>query len=221
MKNKIIVFLALSLICCASVINAVVIVSTSCGLGAVQAAVDAASDGDTVQMPVGISTWTAGLRITNKAITVRGMGIEQTIIIDGTPASAPYPGPDDPFMITGAPGKPWRLSNFTLMGVQTDVGGVPYAIDMDGLCSGWRIDHMKFYDLGHTIDAYMYGLVDHCTFYVSRKVTSGGAIGAIGIGADTGDSGSWSRPLSLGTSAALYIEDCYFHFNDINFANII
>ena len=45
-------------------------------------AVSSAVNGDTVIIPAGTSTWTSGLTI-NKAITLQGNGIGNTIIKDG------------------------------------------------------------------------------------------------------------------------------------------
>lgn len=57
----------------------------------VQAALDAAKDGDTVQLPAGTVTWAANVQLKQKAVTLRGAGKDQTIIIDGTPTPGQAP----------------------------------------------------------------------------------------------------------------------------------
>jgi len=57
------------------------ITASSTSLSSVQAAVNAANDGDTVLIPAGSSTWTGALTI-DKSISVIGAGIGQTILTD-------------------------------------------------------------------------------------------------------------------------------------------
>ena len=46
----------------------------------VQGCVNAATDGDTINVPAGPATWTSPVTWTNKAIAVIGAGIDQTVI---------------------------------------------------------------------------------------------------------------------------------------------
>ena len=64
------------------------IVATDTSQVSVQAAVNRASDGDTVIVPAGSSTWTSRVYIGNKAITILGAGIGQTIITSALPTLA-------------------------------------------------------------------------------------------------------------------------------------
>ncbi|OGS28299.1 MAG: hypothetical protein A2297_09315 [Elusimicrobia bacterium RIFOXYB2_FULL_48_7] len=189
----------------------------------VQVQVNLAADGDTIQLPVGVSTWVHTVNIVNKAITIRGMGMDPvtgTVIYDGTPSTAPWNYPNNPFVITGQAGKPWRISNLTMSGVGLNGGE---GITIKGTCKNWRIDHIKFYDLGTPISSfysdYTYGLIDHCSFYVTQRVDTTGGIPAIMAGGN-GDQ-SWAQPLMQGTSNALFVEDCLFQFNDFGFSNIV
>src|SRR5437763_11310189 len=58
------------------------ITAASPSLSNVATAVSSARDGDTVVIPAGTATWTSGLSI-QKAITLQGNGIGNTIIKDG------------------------------------------------------------------------------------------------------------------------------------------
>ena len=58
--------------------------AASCSRQDVQSAIDAASDGDVVIIPPGSCTWNTAVTFSNKAITVQGAGIDQTIITDLT-----------------------------------------------------------------------------------------------------------------------------------------
>src|SRR5436305_9646444 len=66
---------------------------------AVYAAISAANDGDTVQLPEGTALWDKGWNTGHwskmKAITIQGAGIDKTIIRDGTSKAAG----DEPFEI--------------------------------------------------------------------------------------------------------------------------
>src|SRR5271155_3709150 len=66
---------------------------------AVLAAIRAAQDGDTVQLPAGTSVWSkgwnTGVWLPMKSITVSGAGIDKTIIVDNTSTSAG----DEPFFL--------------------------------------------------------------------------------------------------------------------------
>ncbi|OGS24850.1 MAG: hypothetical protein A2297_06410 [Elusimicrobia bacterium RIFOXYB2_FULL_48_7] len=185
----------------------------------VQAKINIAVDGDTIQLPVGISTWSTGITLSNKAITLRGSGVvdpSRTLVITRCTNTV---------TINGQDGKPWRVTNMVF---QDGVYGSSYrAIYVMGNCKNWRIDHCIFRDNISAIFArrgqgaanLSYGLVDHCTFYASFVMWSA-AFNSVQVGSD-GDT-SWTRPLELGTSNALYFEDNFFdypdHFNtNINF----
>lgn len=65
------------------------IAAASCSRTDVEAAISAASNGDTVTIPAGTCTWTNVLVIT-KAITLQGAGIGNTIIKDGQQTYGEY-----------------------------------------------------------------------------------------------------------------------------------
>ena len=88
---------------------------------AVWEAIDAAQDGDTVQIPAGTAVWTKGWNSGHgakmKAITIQGAGIDKTIIGDRGPCPAP------PFSLLGVEGKPFRVTGITFDGTDTPTPG--------------------------------------------------------------------------------------------------
>jgi hypothetical protein len=191
-----------------------VVYADSCSQGDVQDAIDAADDGDTVVVPADTCTWTTpasqtpAVRIYEKAITLRGAGIDQTIIVDGTDTGWYN---ESLIRVDGVQGKPFRITGFTFSEINR-----PAPVLIYGDCKRFRIDHCKFDNTteetstGISTSGDTYGVIDHCTFVESRVLVSGG-----------GDA-AWQQPLSLGTENAVYIEDCHFdrtHGNAIDANN--
>ncbi len=135
---------------------------------AVWDAINAAKDGDIVQLPAGTALWTRGWNTGHwakmKAITIQGAGIDKTIIRDDTSTTAG----DEPFVVTGVEGKPFRITGITF-----DGSGLPNAgtwageIVIGGNCKNFRVDHCKFLNMNRmmTIGGDTYGLIDHCYFH--------------------------------------------------------
>ena len=182
--------------------------AASCSQADVEAAIDAASDGDFVLIPAGHCTWTTpasnepSVTINQKGITLLGAGIDQTVITDGTTTE----WNETPLRVDGVEGKPFRITGFTFVGNgQNDSFPV---IQVNGECTDWRIDHIKFNDAKRAVSTsgYTYGVIDHCTF---SNQTYDFPYQAIAVSADDN---SWQRPLALGTANAVYIEDCLFDY---------
>jgi hypothetical protein len=174
------------------------IATTDTSQVSVQAAINRASDGDTVMVPAGSSTWTSRVYIRNKAITILGAGIGQTTITSALPtlrASAPF------YVSSGR--KAVRISGFSCVGGPGDQTGF---ISMSS--QNFRIDHCAFSNLTKRgVVAYStpnsWGVIDHCTFQKASGSPQGVSV--------FGDrDAAWNRPLSLGTINAVYIEDCTF-----------
>ena len=184
------------------------ITATSCSQADVQAAIDAALDGDFVLVPAGQCTWTTpaaytpSVTLNQKQITLMGAGIDQTIITDGTTIE----WNETPMRVDGVTGVPFRITGFTFIGNgQNDSFPV---ININGESHDWRIDHIQFNDAKRAISTSgeTYGVIDHCTFSNHAYDFPYQAI-SISAGDDV-----WQKPLALGTANAVYIEDCLFDY---------
>ncbi len=170
---------------------------------AVWAAIDAARDGDVVQLPAGTAAWSKGWNSGHgapmKAITIRGAGMDKTAILDHRAARS-----DTPFLLIGVEGKPFRVTGLTFDAKDwPDAGQAMLAVR--GTCKDFRIDHCAFRNADHVlaIEGDTYGLVDHCLFEAEQ--THGGNVQPVvlsGPGAP-----NYTKPLSLGTASAVYFED--------------
>jgi hypothetical protein len=172
---------------------------------AVWEAINAAQDGDTVLLPAGTALWTKGWNTGHsakmKAITIQGAGIDKTIIRDGTSRNAG----DEPFVIQGVEGKPFRITGITFDGTGLPDAGVwAGAMVIGGNCKNFRVDHCKFLNMDRmlTIHGDTYGLVDHCSFHVLNKNRLAQTIYYLGPGKE-----AFTKPLTLGTAQAVYFED--------------
>jgi hypothetical protein len=171
--------------------------AANCSQEAVQAAVNSASNGDTVNVPAGSCVWSSTLMVT-KRITLQGAGIDITNI-----TKSPAEGEVINLYQSGS-----RLTGFTFINGTARVDG-----------DGWRIDHCKFYSnnfmegvnvRGEREMDHSTGVVDHCEFYNTRVLVVGWA-GLL-------HHWSWAQPLNLGSSDdVVYVEDCIF--NATVFAN--
>jgi hypothetical protein len=179
---------------------------------AVWEAIDAAKDGDTVQLPAGTAVrtrgWNTGHWAKMKAITIHGAGIDKTIIRDDTSTNAG----DEPFDVKGVEGKPFRITGMTFDGSGLkNAGSWAGEIVISGNCKNFRVDHCKLLNLKRmiTITGDTYGLVDHCYFHALEN--KGGLAQTIyyyGPGA-----ANLKKPPSLGTDKAVYFEDNEAHFS--------
>lgn len=179
---------------------------------AVWDAINAAKDGDIVQLPEGTAVWKSGWNAKHwakmKSITIQGAGIDKTIIRTDTTRA---PG-DKAFVINGVEGKPFRITGITFDGT-----GLPNAgtwageIVISGNCKNFRVDHCKFLNMDQmmTITGDTYGLIDHCCFHALKK--KGGL--AQTIYCQGPGKSAFTRPFTMGTAEAVYFEDNEAHFS--------
>jgi hypothetical protein len=190
--------------------EAAVVTAASCQQADVQAAVNAAAHGDTVEIPAGTcewsttsgtsgSNWKAAVQIVGKTIHLKGAGVGVTTIVN----RVPYAWNTAAIHIGVPSSKTVRVSDLTIADLSTEVCAHYVLVDGSGT---FRLDHStiavsanKFGGYRYVIFLYSYGLIDHCTL--------ANALVAFANGADDG-AASWSTPLSLGTGAAAFVEDC-------------
>lgn len=191
------------------------IAAADCSSAAIQAAVNAAADGDTVTVPAcAAATWAGGVSIpSTKGITLQGAGADRTIIstgfslsIDTLPTRAPV-----------------RLTGFRFIRTNAST-----RVFMLGTAQNWRIDNNVFDDAGiagaytievgvkgnENLDSYNYGVIDHNRF-INRNYSTSIHVSWVRWGAaqlDRVASGDWvwSQPAQRGTAQAVYIEDNEF-----------
>jgi hypothetical protein len=162
----------------------------------VQAAINNASAGDTVNIPSGAFTWGANassLKI-GTAITLQGQGTNSTFI--NLAASGPTYGNGTINIYTSA-----IVKDFTINCV-----GSP-ATSFSATGTGWRITNIKYNGTGATSGYFCYtegamGLIDNCNL-----IGYGGTDEMIFM---RGPVNSWQTPDSMGTANAVYIENCIF-----------
>jgi hypothetical protein len=183
-----------------------VVNAASCSQADVQKATDSASDGDSVVVPAGSGTWATPVIIANKGITLRGAGINKTVITAATGHQ------QCPLAVAGVEGKPLRITGFTFNGTRS-IGGT---INLRGTCKDFRVDHCKISNTpsqaengrGVMAGGYSYGVIDHCVIVVPEP--GGAPYQAVSFVGD-GDA-AWERPITLGTANAAYVEDCIFYY---------
>jgi hypothetical protein len=144
--------------------------ASDCSQSAVQAALNQASAGDTVNIPAGSATWSGSIVI-NKGITINGAGTNSTqllnsqVLINGTEQSF--------FQIAPTTDSPITIKNIRFTQAS---GGVNCAINsFPGgavLPTKVRITSCLFESFNFAIMARsMFGVVDHCEFINNRVVS--------------------------------------------------
>lgn len=237
-RKVIVSFAAIYIYCTALNVEAAVITARSCSREDVQAAIDQATDGDTVRIPEGHCIWRSpescsgymgpnrctGVYIdsagTRRGITLAGAGSGKTIITDLT--TTRFDG--IAIFVNTRLGYPVRISqmSFNHDGFNESEGSLPSTIRVRGTTTELRLDHLDFNFAGDRkayaiyIQNRVYGVIDNCKFrgdsgYVAIQVSAEEE----GDVTDAGES-SWQRPLSLGTSDAVYVEDSEFIFNGLS-----
>jgi hypothetical protein len=162
----------------------------------INAALSASADGDTVRVPAGNFTWGDGGSVIwiTKRVTLAGAGQGSTNIQISSTAGTYGNGT---IRILGA----GTVRDMTIRGAT----GARTVFSTSGP-SGWRITAITY--LGVAGEGYFcyggenYGVIDSC------NITGGG--GSSELIFTRGPTNSWQTPSSLGTTDAVYIEDCVF-----------
>lgn len=205
--TRLLLILGLWVFGCLGISQAATINAASTSRTDVGTAVTASSDGDTVVIPAGTSTWTTGLTLT-KAITLQGAGIGLTIIRDGIASG--------------------YLINTTLVSNQvTRITGIEF--NDNGAAADWRfrfsgtstddrrirVDNCKFDSLSGPVFLFYttLGVIDHNIIigkssgvpaFMGHSINS-----SWGFGVDVGawGDGSFTNALGFGTEKFLFFED--------------
>ena len=206
MKTKRMLWFAMvaGLVTAATPASAAVRTASSCSQSAVQSAINAAVDRDTVVVPAGTCTWSAAVTVRNKTIILRGAGTRT----GGT--KIVYGGSNHSLLVIDAGAKTGRMdvSGFWFFGGDANYWGGT-ALWFDGPM-GWkrlRIHHNIFDNNKQWSvrgNAATYGLIDNNTFRGS----------AHGIEVEGRGDADWTTPLVLGTADFFFIERNTFAWND-------
>lgn len=167
----------------------------------VQSAYNVASDGDTIQLPVGTNTWISGITI-GKPVNVMGAGARQTKLVAGSSLVTSF------FTITGFSSTNLvRVSGINFDMVDSSKSS-RYAINVNSVqLERLRIDNNEFhYGYQQLEIGGSKGVVDHNYFYNPLKGISFTA----GTSAQADE--SW-RSMAAGTGDALFVEDNWFIYD--------
>jgi hypothetical protein len=211
-----------------------IISAASPALADVQAAVSAATDGDTVSVPAGTAHWASGLTIT-KGITLLGatscdtstaLGTanDQTIILDDNTTTTVYP--NTILNATLTQNQVFRLSGITFRGGTGNLVNAA-GIQVGGIAPGasgtgsFRIDHCDFDSLDRNTDVqvtgWLYGVIDHCIFHAATAVVGVRVWhDAWGGGTNQYGDGSWAEDPYFGSYQFVFLEDNCFNNSTTN-----
>lgn len=186
--------------------------AVECSNTAIQAAIDAAKDGDVIAVDAGSCTWTGSVTMPNtKGLKLIGAGSSATIInVNGNALN----------LQTSKNRKMIRVSGFTFR-----KNNAAKNLTINGDATNWRIDHNVFDDDGvygsYTIyldsnngntGSFTYGVIDSNRFINRNYATSIFIEWPLFTDAVNGD-WIWSQPAQRGTAQAVYIEDNEFSGN--------
>lgn len=199
---------------CSTVARASTVNAASCSSSDVQAAINSASAGDTVNVPSGSCTWTTKVSIANKGITLQGQttcsGTPASSCVDNTNISANLA--DNALEVTGASATNFvTITGFSFTATQGYGHGTVQVDSGTMFDVAFRIHHMHFIAPGSggggTIVAITnsYGLIDHVLF----DETGSDTYHMIDFFGDwiSGGFQSWNQATAFGTNQAVYVED--------------
>ncbi len=184
--------------------------AATCSQADITTQINAASLGDTIQVPAGSCTWSGASGVAPVVgLHLVGAGIGATNITDTTTGA----GFD---LISGSTTNFYEVTGFTFIAGVTKSRGM---VEVDGTMmspSSFRIHHNRFVanSFGPRLISItnVFGLIDHNTFDVGFN----GSVQSISTtGSSDGTDGGftpWMQPLSLGTNNAVFEEDNAFNY---------
>jgi len=192
------------------------ITAASCALADVQAAIAEANPGDTVIVPAGRATWDKNL-IIRKGITLKGMGIDSTVITCNYNGTGEIMNPGG-YFITYEPSspegdQPFRLTGFTFnLNNKSGTGGLLLRNPTSYHQTKIRIDHTKWDNVvsgGNIwwIYGYFWGVADNNHFDTPGRFRFYAL-----------DSITWSNEIfTFGSANNFYMEDNFIRAHNDDF----
>jgi hypothetical protein len=173
-----------------------------------------AQNGDTITLPPGTFTWSAGVTIT-KAIMLQGQGVSATIVIDDVQS------PNRLISFELVAGNLSRLTGIEFQdgGRTTYLSGNVFTVGSNTNGSQFRMDHCKWAENvnGSPLFDTVIGVVDHNVFVRgTQNAEDGHCFRVYGSHWDNGGGygdGSWTAPTNFGSSQFLFFEDNTFTSN--------
>lgn len=174
----------------------------------VNAAVNQASNGDTVIIPAGTATWSTAFS-TSKAITLQGAGTTSGSNLTQINLSLSFG-----FNVTGV-NRPFRLTGIYFNCFDWNH---QFCLNFSGPTTQLRVDHCKFKSGQRTLtfgytshtSGPCYGVVDHCQFIEGDIMI---AVGGYRIGDVKDGDVAWSEPVRPGTAECMVVEDNTFTYS--------
>lgn len=173
-----------------------------------------AVDGDTIEVPAGTAYWTSRLLITNKLLTLKGAGWDDTIVVDENPVRSTFGTVLGVVITSKTNGGFFRITGIQFRGGTTNTTGgfnggiyISASNNLNGTNSNWRIDHCKFTPMWNRqiLAAAWTGLIDHNYFDLAN-----GQYGVLLTPQNLGTYGdaSWATSVPIGTwNEGIYLED--------------
>jgi len=186
-----------------------IITAKSCSQKDVQAAIASAKPGDTVVVPAGKATWGSNLVI-NKAIILKGMGIDQTVITCNYAGTGQITSPGG-YFITYEPSLPsedrsFRLTGFTFnLNSISKTGGLLLRNITNYHQTKIRIDHTKWQNVANGkaiiwVYGYFWGVADNNYFDTPGEFRFYAL-----------DTATWANEtFNFGSANNFYMEDNFF-----------
>jgi hypothetical protein len=173
-------------------------------------------DGDCVNVPAGVVTWSSTLTITNKSIQLIGAGVGSTVITNGSSSGTILWNTEETCTAPcGTLGGFARVSGFTF---SSSASSSVYMVRFVGSSPSVRVDNSHF-NLDHTGGIWSYennrGVIDNNTFdmtiasfavKLNHDAWEGVNDGSYGGTAGSGGQ-SWNSDSTIGTSNQWVVED--------------
>jgi hypothetical protein len=187
--------------------------AATCSQASVQTAIDTARNGDVVSVPAGTCTWTGTVKINGKSIVLQGAGIDKTIIVDSIESAntleAEISNENPALRITGF--------TFNANGIKKTSEYAEIAVGAaNDTLDKFRIDHVKISNVWSrgiliAMNGFdMGGVIDSCEIIAPYD---GPAQGVTIEGSGPENRKPFSRPFTIGTNHAIYVEDCAFNYS--------